>query len=203
MKKIIVSLRVDSLQDRCEVRDSIDQSLVKFILLADLLPFLISNVLVESTFTSQSPTPLDLFLQKLNPDGFILSGGNDIEDISIRDHLELKMLDYASSYRLPVLGICRGMQLLAYREGVRFKKIENHIGTSHLIQGNISKVVNSYHEYQLESCPNNYHVIARSLDSNIEAIRHKYLPWEGWMWHPERNLDFCNLDLNRLVEIFE
>ena len=28
--------------------------------------------------------------------------------------------------------------------------------------------------------------LAKSDDGNIEAIRHRELPWEAWMWHPER-----------------
>ena len=30
-----------------------------------------------------------------------------------------------------------------------------------------------------------------------EAIRHDYLPWEGWMWHPEREKTFLMRDINR------
>ena len=32
----------------------------------------------------------------------------------------------------------------------------------------------------------------------IEAMRHGTLPWEGWMWHPEREANFSPRDLARM-----
>ena len=44
--------------------------------------------------------------------------------------------------------------------------------------------------------------LAYSDDGEIEAIRHKTLPWEGWMWHPERNAPFAKEDLKNITRIF-
>ena len=47
-----------------------------------------------------------------------------------------------------------------------------------------------------------FKVIAHSLDGEIEAIKHKSLPWEGWMWHPEREEKFLKEDINRIKNLF-
>jgi GMP synthase-like glutamine amidotransferase len=54
----------------------------------------------------------------------------------------------------------------------------------------------------VDSCPAGYQVLARSEDGEIEAIRHDEFPWEGWMWHPEREERFDARDVNRLKKLF-
>ena len=39
-------------------------------------------------------------------------------------------------------------------------------------------------------------------DGFIEAIAHRYLPWEGWMWHPERETPFLEQDTRRIKALF-
>ena len=65
----------------------------------------------------------------------------------------------------------------------------------------IVEEVNSYHNLVLTSCPSEYDVIARSIDGEIEAIRHQSLPWEGWMWHPEREKVFNADDIVRTKDV--
>ena len=55
---------------------------------------------------------------------------------------------------------------------------------------NWPKEVNSFHDWGLDNCPPNFEIMARTNDGVIEAIKHKVLPWEGWMWHPERYKNF-------------
>ena len=51
-------------------------------------------------------------------DGVILSGGGDLYKISKkkkdadRDEFELNLIDYAIKKKLPIIGVCRGFQLL-------------------------------------------------------------------------------------------
>ncbi|MBA4741019.1 MAG: gamma-glutamyl-gamma-aminobutyrate hydrolase family protein, partial [Burkholderiales bacterium] len=71
------------------------------------------------------------------------------------------------------------------------------VRTRHQLQGQISAEVNSYHDYSLAACPKSFEVLARSQDGEIEAIRHLSLPWEGWMWHPEREVTFASRDIDR------
>ena len=132
----------------------------------------------------------------------ILSGGNDIGTNKDRDFLELFLLDYAENKNIPTLGICRGMQLMAHWSGTKLKHVEGHIKKRHKLYGLISREVNSYHSMSLKNCPDNFDILANSKDGEIEAIKHKWLPWEGWMWHPEREKNFQDEDLHRIRKLF-
>ena len=101
------------------------------------------------------------------------------------------------------------MQFIAIEAGAVLSRIEGHISSRHAIRATISglpKSVNSFHQFGLLECPPGYHVLAYSdeeWDANsIEAIRHHSLPWEGWMWHPEREKSFAEEDLMRLSELY-
>ena len=52
-------------------------------------------------------------MSSLKINGIILSGGNNIGDVKERDITETYLLKYAETNEIPVLGICRGMQMLA------------------------------------------------------------------------------------------
>ena len=36
---------------------------------------------------------------------------------------------------------------------------------------------------------------------NPETLKHKKLPWEGWMWHPERDERFLEIHHERFKEL--
>ena len=42
-----------------------------------------------------------------------------------------------------------------------------------------------------------------SEDGSLEAMMHKDLPWEGWMWHPEREEIFSKTDLDRFIRLLK
>ena len=200
MKLVVVSQRIDLIQDHGEVRDSLDHRLVRLLLTAGYLPFPVPN----SVYCKNSDrlSEVNNWLRTLEPHGIVLSGGNDIGEFRERDLTEHIMLDYACDLRLPVLGICRGMQMIGHWAGVGVVPVDGHISTRHRISGKISSEVNSYHAYALEECPENFEVIARSEDGQIEAISHLSLPWEGWMWHPERDPEIGADNLKRIKELF-
>lgn len=116
----------------------------------------------------------------------ILTGGNDIGQAPNRDKTEFALLDWAASEKVPTLGICRGMQVMAVWAGAKLKSVEGHVAQRHYLQGEFTHEVCCYHNQSLASCPDGFAVTARSSDDEIEAIRSLSLPWEGWMWHPER-----------------
>ena len=62
-------------------------------------------------------------------DGFIFSGGNDIGEMDLRDKSE-HTLNYAEKNKMPVLGICRGMQLMAVWAGADLIKVQGHVRTT-------------------------------------------------------------------------
>ena len=194
MKLVAVSQRIDSLTDREEVRDGLDQRLVAFLNTSGFFSVPVPNIL--------NRVSLNAFLTRLSPDSIVLSGGNDIDEFSTRDFTEDVLLDYAELNQLPVLGICRGMQVMACRAGAKLHPVGGHVAIRHDVTGEIHRKVNSYHNFSVSNCPADFHVLARSMDKNIEAIRHNHRSWEGWMWHPEREVDFSE-DIQRLRLLFE
>jgi len=193
MKVVAVSQRVDAFPERGENRDALDQRLIAFLRVAGYLPVPVPNGLQDA---------LHGWLSTLSPQAIVLSGGNDIGQCPARDLTENRLLDHAQAHGLPVLGICRGMQMIAHWSGGELKPVTGHVRTRHQLSGQIVAEVNSYHGLALAGCPEPFEVTARSEDGEIEAIRHLSLPWEGWMWHPEREDVFAPHDLHRLQELF-
>lgn len=189
MKIAAVSQRIDDYPDRDEHRDALDGRISALLLAASLLPFPVPNHLGPH---------LSAWLQALAPNLIILSGGNVAGQKPIRDALEKQLLRHAEANRLPLLGICRGMQIMALHAGGDLKTVSGHVRTRHQLSGRIQRNVNSYHDQALSSVPDGYQVTATSEDGTIEAIRHHHLPWEGRMWHPERETPFPQEDLDDL-----
>ena len=203
MKVVAVSQRVDEFPDRDETRDALDQRLISFLRVAGLIPVPVPNGLCD--FFSEGVSghePLDSWLAVVKPQGFVLSGGNDIGQCIKRDMTEELLLDHAKLQHFPLLGICRGMQMMAHWAGTSLQRVQGHVRTRHQISGEIEGEKNSYHGFSLTECPYGFEVIAKSEDGEIEAIRHRSLPWEGWMWHPEREKDFASGDLQRVKALF-
>ena len=46
-----------------------------------------------------------------------------------------------------------------------------------------------------------FQILAKSEDGNLEAMRHKDLPWEAWMWHPEREKVFTRNNQERFRKL--
>ena len=203
MKIVAVSQRIDYISTHNEFRDSLDQRLILFILNASFIPVPIPNSLFIQTRKETNSDSLMNWLKNVLPCSIILSGGNDIGNFLLRDKTEYLLLDYAVEKKIPVLGICRGMQIMSSWAGTKLKKVEGHIRKRHKIKGIINKEVNSYHTYSLTECPKGFEIIASSEDGEIEAIRHRTLPFEGWMWHPERETSFNNDDINRVINLFK
>ena len=143
------------------------------------------------------------YCQNLGINSLILTGGDDFGKFKIRDETELELLSWAERLKMPLIGICRGMQLMGIREGVKLKKSYGHVKKMHKVNGVISQDVLCFHNYALEFPPNNYKVTSVSSDGEIESIKHNYLNWEGFMWHPERVKVFNSKDIERFREILK
>jgi len=195
---IAVSQRVDCIPTRAERRDALDQRLTAWVTALGGLPLPVPNSLSDG---------IAEWLAAMQPAAILLSGGNDIGDSLERDRTEAALLQHAERTGLPVLGICRGMQMLALHAGSQLVPVTGHVGTRHELQGEevacgmLSAEVNSYHNWGLTICPPDYIVLATATDGSVEAMRHRELCWEGWMWHPERDAPFDRTELARARQL--
>lgn len=144
-------------------------------------------------------------------DGLILPGGVDISpslygqknkasknvDKSL-DKLQYKLLDKFVKAKKPVLGLCRGMQLInVYFGGTLKQDTKGHRGVTHTttvasgswiygIYKKKSMNVNSRHHQAVQQLGKNLIATQRAKKGNvIEALEHKTLPIYGVQYHPE------------------
>lgn len=189
-RTIAVSQRIDDHPERDERRDALDQRLAQWLIAAGRLPVPVPNGLGAQAVVIR-------WLEALGVGGIVLSGGGEIGQAPERDATERALLAYARDRGLPVLGICRGMQMMAVEAGASLKPVSGHVRTRHALRGAIRETVNSYHGNALAMCPSGYEVLAVSEDGEIEAIGNPTTGWEGWMWHPERDVPFAPWSLSR------
>ena len=192
--RVAVSQRSDHDDARGEWRDALDRRLVAWLGEVGALAFPVPSGL-------QMRGELRSWLKALSPNALVLSGGNDLGDSPERDATESALINHAAISGLPLLGICRGMQMMANHSGSNLMKASGHAGTVHCLRSapgiQMPDQVNSYHNWCLQSCPDDYRVLAKASDGSVEAIRHMHYCWEAWMWHPERETIYDPITIAR------
>lgn len=162
-------------------------------------------------------------------DGILLTGGGDIapeffgetprsclEDVqSMRDELELALVRWVLAGSKPLLGICRGIQVMNVAAGGSLYQdiasqrpdadrhdffyssnyprdylahsvdVESDSQLSRALSAQ-QLLVNSLHHQALKDVPEHFRVVARSPDNLIEGIEVTQHPFAiGVQWHPE------------------
>ena len=201
-----ISQRVDKISSYEELRDSLDQRLVNWVSSMGFLPLLIPNSLVDVSLPFEEQFLLEQWVKSMDIDAIILSGGNNIGEMIQRDLTEKYLLIWAAENCIPVLGICRGMQMMGIFGDGSLIEVDGHVRTRHRLRFDSNKElfpesVNSFHDQSLAGCPGLFEILATSEDGRLEAMAHKELPWEGWMWHPEREALFSPIDVIRFKNL--
>lgn len=197
---IAVTQRVDLIprpEGRAERRDALDQGWTAFLAAADCLPVLMPN---------HAPTALTLF-DDLPIRGLLLTGGNDLVgqggDAPERDATEVALLAAARALKMPVIGVCRGMQLLQQAFGVALQPVDGHVAQRQTIRiGDQPRAVNAYHRWGARETVADLAVWAQAEDGIVKAVHHISEPLVGLMWHPERLSPFDQRDLGLFRQAF-
>lgn len=162
----------------------------------------------------------DALVAKL--DVLIMTGGEDFDPAlygagrspklgkvnAPRDSFDFRLLDAARRRKLPVVGICRGCQLLNIAFGgtlwqdlpseftakdVQHRNVHHKISIdpeSRLAKtvGATNVLVNSYHHQAVKKLAPGFRITAKSPDGVVEAIECDTYPAIGVQFHPEKML---------------
>ena len=197
MKIVAVTQRVAVVPEYGERRDCLDQAWARFIAACGLLPLPLPNVV---------DVALAMF-GRVEVAGLVLTGGNDLAglggDAPERDATENALLEDAESRNLPVIGVCRGMQVIQQRHAVPLRRIQGHVTRRQTIdiEGKETEV-NSYHNFGASESRPPLNAWAHARDGIVKAIRHSERPVTGIMWHPERSTPFAARDIALFRHVF-
>lgn len=157
--------------------------------------------------------------------GLLFSGGQDIaperysgtpipecgQPDPNRDAAELLLFRLAAERKMPILGICRGIQLINVAlGGTLHQHIPGHRDTVHTITVSSDSLlypitgssctVNSYHHQILDNLGQGLKVIARGDGGEVEAVESTEYPFLlGVQWHPERSLVREGNTISRMI----
>ncbi len=200
MLKIGISQRL-GFSKHGEFRSQIDTKLVHFIFKCGFQPIIIPYFIIKNK--GKLKKAIINWLKQIDLDGIVLSGGEDLGKFILRDNTENILISYVIKESIPLIGICRGMQVIGNYFNTKLVKVKNHVNTIHYVHLSKKKFrVNSYHNYSLEDCPENFNIECISSDGKIESIMNKTNKIYACMWHPERNKKFHNRDILKFKKIF-
>ena len=128
----------------------------------------------------------------------IFCGGPDWGKRPERDALDRRIYDYCVAHQIPMLGICRGMQEIAYFMGAALIEDVGELNAIHKAQTNGASrqhaillsdgrqtMVNSRHHQAVKKFGRGFKATAYSPDGVVEAIENAEYPAIGVQFHPE------------------
>lgn len=145
-------------------------------------------------------------------DGFLVTGGIDVhprwfnEEMNGTgdtneelDAIDKQVIDYAVKHKKPMLGICRGHQVInVFMGGNLIQDIgQHHRNTRHTVNMIENELIefdpvietNSYHHQVCKDLAPGLIEIGKSYDGYNEAYVSKEYPIIAVQWHPEKTLD--------------
>lgn len=204
MIRIGLTQRVDVITARGERRDASDQRWFPMLRSLGILAVPLPN----------DPDAALAIAKGMDLSGLILAGGNDIASYGNgsawapeRDQTERDLLEYAKHLTFPVLGVCRGMQMLNVFHGGSLTPVEGHVAVRHALastDSRFSRDVNSYHSFGIgyANMAGGFSSLATAADGTVEAMRHTMRNWIGIMWHPEREPTPHPDDMQLISDLF-
>lgn len=193
MKCIGLTQRSHAVAGYGERRDMLDQRWTALIERLGACPLPLANGVRD----------VDAYLDALSLDALVLTGGNDIAALPDgADHAPERDRFEAAAYRhflqrgKPVLGVCRGAQMINHLAGGRLVRVPGHAGTRHAlvwaattpVHWDRSTEVNSYHGWAIpgDGLAPGMEALAWAPDGTVEAFHATGAPVNAVVWHPER-----------------
>ena len=208
-KRIGLTMRVANAQGYDELRDSLARDWAAFMTAA--LPD------VQWLPVPNLGASVIEFAAAWRLDGFLFTGGNDLGESVLRDDTERAILQWALRDRLPVFGVCRGLQIIQRYFGGNLQRCrrEDHVGVRHEVKlaplSSCSipppevREVNSFHHWAvpLKEVPAVLQVFATTDDGWAEGLVHREAHITAVQWHPERLQPFAPHDQQLLRRTFD
>lgn len=202
IRSIALTMRACVSPDTGEVRDAIAGDWPRF--LGQALPehrwLAVPNIGADSVALAQ----------RWGLDALLLTGGDDWGAFPERDRTEETLFHWAMENRLPVIGICRGAQVMNRLLGGTLRAAGNrdHVAATHPVtftDGSTDKV-NSFHDNVIpeNGLADALVPLARAEDGTVEAFAGADNPrLLGLMWHPEREQTAQERDRRLLKQVLE
>ena len=149
-------------------------------------------------------------------DGVIMPGGADIDPKNygqdpitdqlygvdpLQDSVDISLIRHVLSVGIPMLAICRGMQITNVALGGTLVQHMEHPHLHHVSTVTVDATAglglsqsqlegSCYHHQAIDELADGLTVIARAAEGHVEAVRIDSTGWAfGVQWHPEDNYD--------------